>query len=220
MALAVIILSMPVAMLAQNVNFKISPERARAVSQVKLTPGQTAVVKDAESLLPAANRPCENFAWAAVMETLTKAAAPEVGLTQGQLSLRAFSGDRCVDSVNDYDALNRFVEGEYALGEGRHVRLTATYISGGPSNVDSLIMAFRAGQPALFIWNNHPYLMYGIVYDERSRITGDREFLMREILLLDPAKPVNHPDHKLSFVNGRDDVATIGGVVTLHAEPF
>src|SRR5271163_2712009 len=105
LAAAILLIFVPAALLAQTAPLKITPERARAVSQVKLVQGQTAEVKDAESLLPAANRPCESFAWAAVMETLAKTAAPEVGITQNKLSARAFAGDRCLDSLSDYDAL-------------------------------------------------------------------------------------------------------------------
>src|SRR5579864_4804858 len=101
-AVAFLALAIPVGMFAQSKPFKISKKNAQAASQINLVSGQTAVVKDAESLLISPSKPCENFAWAAIIETLAKVVAPEVGLSQNDLSLRTFAGDKCMDTLSDY----------------------------------------------------------------------------------------------------------------------
>ena len=150
---------------------------------------------------------CENWAWAAGVETILR--AENVPLDQHYWVQKSDAGEICLESLAPLEQLSKVVTGEYVLDDGRKMRLDVRYTVGAPANLDSIILSLRSSRPALLVWKGHAYVLYGVVYDEYVSPTGHRIFDIRELKLVDP---FYDDDRRLvSFVKDRDDPADIGG---------
>ncbi len=160
---------------------------------------------------------CENWAWAAGVETLLRAQG--VSLDQHYWVQKSDGGEICRDSQASLEQIARVVSGEYVLEDGSKVRLEARTTLGPPVNVDSIILSLRRGQPALLVWKGHAYVLYGIVYDEYASPTGHRLFDIREIKLIDPYY-TEDKRRLVSFVKDNDDPGDIGGTFEITVTPY
>jgi len=181
---------------------------------VKLNPGQIVDIAGLSSAT--ASQKCENWAWAAGLETILH--TQNVDLKQKYWVIKADGGEVCKDSF-DLSSLPQYINGEYVLDDGRHVRLEATAVSGLPQGVDPFILAPQAGRPLMLIWKGHPYLYVGMNYDELRFADGQREFSVTKLKFLDPfasdpAKQVVYFDRE------KDDLADISGMMDVIAEPI
>ncbi|MGH9492980.1 MAG: hypothetical protein ACRD2K_05725 [Terriglobales bacterium] len=160
---------------------------------------------------------CENWAWAAGVETLLR--SQDVQLDQHYWVQKSDGGEICLETLASLEQLARVVTGEYVIDVGRKVRLDARYVLGAPTNLDSIILGLRRGQPALLVWKGHAYVIYGVVYDEYVSPTGHRFADIREIKLIDPFYAEDER-RLVSFVRGRDHPADIGGTFEITITPF
>ena len=160
---------------------------------------------------------CENWAWAAGVETMLR--AQDVPLDQHYWVQKSDGGEICLESLASLDQIAKVVTGEYVLEDGRKVRLEARSVLGAPANLDSIILSLRRGQPALLAWKDHAYVIYGLVYDEYVSPTGHRIFDIREIKLIDPFY-AEDARRLVSFVKDRDNPADINGTLEVTATPF
>jgi hypothetical protein len=181
---------------------------------VKLNPDQNVDIAGLASAT--ASQKCENWAWAAGLETILR--TQNVDLKQKYWIIKADGGEVCKDSF-DLNSLAQYINGEYVLDDGRHVRLEATTISGLPQGVDPFILAPQAGRPLMLVWKGHPYLYVGMNYDELKFASGQREFSVSKLKFLDPfasdpAKQVVYFDRE------KDDLADISGMMDVIAEPI
>ncbi|HUQ50365.1 MAG TPA: hypothetical protein VM056_06600 [Terriglobales bacterium] len=209
---------MALALIALSLHAQKKPKTAMAMK-----PEQAAAVENAEKDFIPAQQPCQNYGWAALVEVLLK--QQKVAIPQKNWVMKAYGGYKCISPVRDYTALQRFIDGDYALGTAvkgsrtpndlRKIRVETEFIPGAPSAADAYIVRFREGQPVMLIWNGHPYLWYGLVYDEYVHSNGSRMFEMRELKLLDPLAK-SKKEQVVTFVKGKDDPAQINGVMVLR----
>jgi hypothetical protein len=187
--------------------------RRRGVPHV-VHPGQTVDIPGLTSVV--ARQKCENWAWAAALESILKTQA--VDLRQSYWIMKSAGGELCKDDATDLDALAKLITGEYILKDGQKVRLSATAMAGAPGQVDLLIAAPRSGRPLLLFWKGHPYLYRGMIYDEIVAATGDKEFEIRQLNLLDPFFPSAEKQAE-TFTRDSDDAADINGLLDVVATP-
>jgi len=198
-----------------------SPVLARKKSKYELLtrPDQTVEMEGARMVR--AQQKCENWAWAAALESAL--ALQSVALDQRYWVRKAYGGEICLSSRGELANLERAVNGEYSLDNGRKLRLQLNFAPGAPTGIDELIARTRTRQPTILVWKGHSYLVAGITYQEQLNNRGQRYFVARELKLLDPytgpaslAGSGEKPgEGASSFVNGRDDPAEIDGVLTV-----
>ncbi|HXE91986.1 MAG TPA: hypothetical protein VNK82_13600 [Terriglobales bacterium] len=160
-----------------------------------------------------AGQKCDNWSWAAGVETLLQ--RQDVKLGQEFWLLRAYAGTVCVSPLGDAEKLASAINGEYVLDDGRKVRLAARFLPGPPAQADWMILALRRGHPFLLLWRGHAYLVQGVIYDEYIAPTGARLFEIREFRLLDPF--AEGDQQRVTFVKGRDDAAELAGTLDVEA---
>jgi len=175
--------------------------------------GQKAQVSDIPKLFVRAKRDCQNYAWAAVLESMLRA-EDALPLKQEDWVVRSSNGPRCLTDVPDYTELVRFVPGDYVLDDGRKIRISAQYLSGAPSAIDPILWSFKNNKPLLLVWKGHPYFFYGVVYDEYIASNGSRLFELRELELMDPVI-VKGKSNTIKFVKGSDNSDEINGMMTI-----
>jgi len=103
------------------------------------------------------------------------------------------------------------VNGQFVLEDGRHIRLELRYVSGAPSNVDDVVAGVQRKQLSLLLLHGHAYYLTGLTYDEYIGRDGSRLFEIRELRLADTFAKLP----AITFQKGRDDMADIGGVLTI-----
>ncbi len=160
-----------------------------------------------------ARQPCENYAWAAALQTLL--AAQDVDLPQDYWIDKA-DGGQCRDHAISLEETARLLDGEYTLptADGaRKARLTTEVTLGTPQN-DPLLAALIQGRPALLLWKQRAYVLYGALYDEFTYPNGQRLFDIRELRLLDPQAPHGQSD-TATFDTRSDDPADLGGILLI-----
>jgi hypothetical protein len=145
------------------------------------------------------------------------AESQQVAMKQNVWVMKAYLGEVCIDAAPTMEKLARVVEGQYVLDDGRHVRLQARYISGAPTVPDDLIAPLRQGRPVLLFWKSRALLVRAVVYDEYIYPNNQRMFQIKEIKLLDPL--LTGKQREVSFVNGRDNPAEIGGMFQVVVVP-
>lgn len=153
-------------------------------------------------------RNCENWAWAAALQTVLR--AQKLELPQSHWIDRA-NGGRCEESAPALDETARLFESEYRNEDGTRLHVTIQLISGAPRVIDELLTSLAAGRPVLLYWRSHAYVLQGILYDEAVYPTGNKLYEARELRLLDPAAP----DSPVKFVRGSDNPEDINGVLIL-----
>lgn len=174
-------------------------------------PGQEEQITDL-AVAPASQK-CDNWSWAAGVETLLE--RQDVDLEQEFWLLRAYAGTVCISPLGDAQKLVSAINGEYVLDDGRKVRLAARFLPGPPDQADWMIMSLRRGHPFLLLWRGHAYLVQGVVFDEYIAPTGARLFEIREFRLLDPF--AQGDKQRVTFVKGRDDAGEIAGTLDVEA---
>ncbi len=197
--MALAILSLPV--LAQSPAMQVRPAQTAEV------PAFTATV---------AAQKCKNWTWAAALETVLR--LQKVPLDQHQLVTKKQGGEVCDDDFTRFEDLPRLVEGEYALEDGRKVRVSASYLAGAPTNIDDLIVAMRQGRPLILFWKGHAYLLCGLLYDEYIGANGQRVFVVREMKLRDPYVAAGDKQF-VTFVRDTDDANDIDGLMQVKVTP-
>ena len=177
-------------------------------------PAQEAIVKDAAKAFVAAEQPCDNYGWAAVVEMMLK--FQQINVRQRDWLMKAYGGHKCISPLSSaaYADLLRYISGDYAPAPERKVRLEAEFTPGAPMIPDTFILAFRNGEPLMLVWKGKPYLWYGVIYDEYIHANGNRLFELRDLKLLDPLAKTKDVQ-TISFVKGRDDANQIDGVMRI-----
>jgi len=180
--------------------------------------GQKMEIANASAGLPRAQRKCENYAWAAIVETMFR--AQNVAIPQQDWAVRSSNGDRCYPALDDYPQRAESIVGDYTLDGGRKVRIRADYAVPQPS---AIVYSLSIGRPLMLVWHGRPYLLYGMVYDELIHSSGKaNDFVVRELHLLDASLAADDPKRIVIVKNdGEDDtmIAGIGGVMSVSVVP-
>lgn len=181
---------------------------------VKLSPDQSV---DIPSLSTAtAEQKCENWAWAAGLETILR--TQNVDLKQKYWVLKSDGGELCKDGV-DLGSRVPYINGEYVLDDGRHVRLQATAIEGLPQGIDAFILAPQEGRPLMLMWKGHPYLYVGMNFEELRFANGQREFAVTKFKFLDPFAS-NAAGQVVYFDREKDNIADISEMMDVIVTPI
>lgn len=178
-------------------------------------PNQTVEIKGLK--VPAPAQKCENFAWAAGVELMLRMQG--VALDQKYWITKMEGGELCIAQLRPMEELANIVNGEYVLDVGHKVKLATKYTNGAPTVLDDLIVSIREGSPFLFVWKGHPYVVYGMTYDEFIAQNNARIFMVKEIKLIDPLAAADDPQRLVSFVRGRDNLDDVNGTMIVRAVP-
>ena len=190
--------------------FRRTPQKRLAAITHVVHPNQKMEIPNLIAV-PASQK-CENWAWAAGIETSLRAQG--VRLPQNYWVMKANGGEVCDDRPVSLEAISKLLDGKYTLDDGSKLVLESSTITGAPTVVDPLLVATRTGRPLIFLWKGHPYLYAGMTYHELIYATGQREFEVQEIKLLDPfAAPEKQT---ASFKPSTDDPADINGVLDVR----
>jgi hypothetical protein len=160
-----------------------------------------------------ADQACENFAWAATLETILR--AQNVTLNQEYWINQADSGV-CLDKTPAVEELARLVQHDYQLDDARKVHLYAHYVTGAPTTIDDVIASLKSGRPLLLLWKSHPYVLHSVVYDEYVYPNGQKMFELLELKLMDPLPRDGNP--RPVFIKGIDNANEIEGVLDVEAK--
>ncbi|HMK28633.1 MAG TPA: hypothetical protein VK473_03045 [Terriglobales bacterium] len=182
-----------------------------APGSLQQNPAQTAELPDLP-FFPAAQK-CENWAWAAGVQSILKAQG--VNIQQDYWITKANAGEVCVDTPMQLPDIAGVIDGDYVLDDGDKVHLESRILAGPPTDVGTIVASINQGRPMLLFWKNHAFLLLGIVYDEYFYVNGQRLLEAREIKLVDPydRKPA-------SLVKGQDDPGEIGGTLEVIVGPI
>jgi hypothetical protein len=174
----------------------------------QLKPDQQAVIENPKII--SAEQSCENWTWAAALDSLLKTKGSAMG--QEYQILRLYGGTPCT-AVKSYSELADKVSHEYVLDDGRRFLLQAFYTSGPPVHIDPLVVAMREQHPLMVIWKSHSYVLIGVNYDEYIGPNNARILELKELKLADPAT-----GGSVSFVRGRDDSEEINGMMDVRVK--
>jgi hypothetical protein len=161
---------------------------------------------------------CENWLWAAEVETILK--AQKIDLPQTYWITQANLGEVCVDAPVDLEAIAALIERDYQLEDGSKFHLTALRTLGAPTDMGHIISSLRQGRPFILLWKGHPLLVTGMVYDEYGYPNGQRMYEVRDIEMLDLLYPDGDERRTRSFVKGTDNLDEIGGILEVISEPI
>ncbi len=171
-----------------------------------------------EGLTPATPRQnCENWVWAAEVETILK--VQKIDLPQTYWVTQANLGEVCVDAPVDLESIASLIERDYQLEDGSKFHLTALRTVGAPTDMGHMISSLRQGRPLILLWKGHPLLVTGMVYDEYGYPNGQRMYEVREIDMIDLLYPDGDERRTRSFVKGTDNLDEIGGILEVIASP-
>jgi len=163
-------------------------------------------------VISAARENCENWALAAGLETLLQ--WQDVHLEQREWVRRLNGGDICVHHLPSMDELARVVNKDFALEDGRRVRLELHFVPGAPLDAGALIASLARQELSLFLWRGHPYFMSGVTYDETIS-EGMHVYVIKEVRLADTY--AKQP--RITFQRGRDNMSEIAGILSVSVIP-
>ena len=176
----------------------------------QLKPDQQALIDHPK--ISSAEHPCENWIWAAALDSVLKARGAATG--QEYQILRLYGGRPCT-AVKSYSELANKISHEYVLDDGRRFLLQAIYTAGPPSHIDPLVVAMREQRPLMVVWKSHAYVLTGLNYDEYIGPNNARIFELKELILADPGS-----GGTVSFLRGHDDSNEIDGMMDVTIKPL
>lgn len=177
--------------------------------QKYLKPDQTLDLSDTK--LVTAKQDCANWGLAAGLEGML--AKQKVALDQNFWLMRLDYGEICADRLPSMELLAKAVNQDFALEDGRRVRLELHFTAGPPVNIDDVLARLKRNQPSLLLWRGHPYYLTGATYDEYIGSNGARLFVIKELRLADTL--AKQP--ATTFQRGRDKAEEIDGIVSVSA---
>src|SRR5215813_11194064 len=162
-----------------------------------------------------AEKACDNWTWVAAIVAMTGDRGARI--EQQYLIDRLYGGSICTTLALDADSLARQISRDYALADGQKFRLEAQFSPGAPTQPDPLIVAVRQNRPLIMLWQNRPYLLTGVDYDEYPAPTGNKLLIVTELRLFDPA--ADAPKHELTFSREEDNPDDLNGVLDVNVYP-
>jgi len=105
--------------------------------------------------------------------------------------------------------------GKHYLSDGRPITVTAEYLSPASINPSQIIGPLKHQQAVLMEWDSHLYVLYGAVFDELLYPSGNRDYVIHKLLLLDTR--FSDARREASFNRESDDWTKVSGLLTLAA---
>jgi hypothetical protein len=109
--------------------------------------------------------------------------------------------------------LSAKLQGKHVLSDGRSVTVSAEYVPQSSITPDLVISALIDQHALLIKWKSHFYVLYGAIFDETVYSSGQRQFAVHKLLLLDPRFSDRRRD--VEFNRDSDDWGKIEGLLTL-----
>jgi hypothetical protein len=206
----IITLALLAAGCATALHAQSKPKTSFSLTQV---PDQWAQVRGVPDVI--ASQKCENWAWAAGVETILKTS--NMQLEQKYWIDKLNGGSVCQPTVGPPEYLPRVVDGDYTLPDGRKFKLESHYYEGAPTSTDRLLVPLALGRPYILWWKQHAYVVTGALWNEYIFPNGQKHIEMKEISLLDPY--VEGEKRKTKFVAGTDSSMDIGGMMEVIVTP-
>jgi hypothetical protein len=89
-----------------------------------------------------------------------------------------------VDPLSLKDIASK-LEGRHLLSDGRPITIAAEYLAPDSINPDQIISPLLKNRALLVTWKSRLYVVYGAVFDEKLYYSGQREYVIHKLLLLD-----------------------------------
>ncbi len=105
------------------------------------------------------------------------------------------------------------LQGKHVLSDGRSVTVSAEYVPQRSITPDLMLSALVDQHALLIKWKSHLYVLYGAIFDETVYSSGQRQFAVHKLLLLDPRFSDRRRD--VEFNRDRDDWGKVEGLLTL-----
>ena len=109
--------------------------------------------------------------------------------------------------------LSAKLQGKHVMIDGRSVMVNADYVPQSSITPDLMISALIDQHPLLIKWKSHFYVLYGAIYDETVYSSGQRQFAVHKLLLLDPR--FSDRRRQTEFNRDSDDWGKVEGLLTL-----
>jgi hypothetical protein len=167
-------------------------------------PNQEVRVADLPSLTAPSTRP--SAVLAAALETILHQKAVCCGKNSAL-------EDTVLSAPLSLEELSAKLQGRHVLSDGRSVMVRAEYVPQSSITPDVMIGALMNQHALLLEWKSHFYVLYGAIFDETVYTSGQRQFAVHKLLLLDPR--FSDPRRETEFNRGTDDWAGIQGLLTL-----
>ena len=118
-------------------------------------------------------------------------------------------------SASPLKDLGARLAGKHYLSDGRPITVTTEYVSPGSMNPSQIIGPLMHQQAVLMEWDSHLYVLYGAVFDELLYPSGNRDYVIHKLLLLDTR--FSDARREASFNRESDDWTKVSGLLTLAA---
>jgi hypothetical protein len=121
--------------------------------------------------------------------------------------------DTVLSTPQSLKELSSKLQGKHVLSDGRSVMVSAQYIPQNAITPDLMIGALRDQHALLISWKSHLYIFYGVLFDETIFATGQRQFAVRKLFLVDPR--FSDQRREIEFKRESDDWGKVEGLLTL-----
>jgi len=111
------------------------------------------------------------------------------------------------------EELSAKLQGKHVLSDGRSVMVSAEYVPQSAITPDLMISALMDQHALLMEWKSHFFVLYGAIFDETIYTSGQRQFAVHKLLLLDPR--FSDQRRETEFNRESDDWANVQGLLTL-----
>jgi len=107
------------------------------------------------------------------------------------------------------------LQGRHRLNDGRPITVAAEYLAPDSINPDQLISSLLQNHGLIMEWKSRLYVLYGAVFDEKLYYSGQRDYVVHKLLLLD----VRFSDSRreIAFNRETDDWGKVQGLLKLSA---
>jgi len=78
------------------------------------------------------------------------------------------------------------LDGRHLLNDGRPFSITAEYLAPDSINPDQIIASLSKNHALVMEWKSQLYVLYGAIFDETLDYSGERQYVIHKLLLLDP----------------------------------
>lgn len=125
----------------------------------------------------------------------------------GEVVLSADSG-----SIED---LARALQGRHMLGDGLPIFVNSLFLQPASAKPQQILAPLLENKPLLIEWNSCFYVVQGAVFSERDYENGSREYMLRQLLLLD----TRYTDRRaqVSFRADSNSWRDVQGILILNA---
>lgn len=120
--------------------------------------------------------------------TAVLAAAVETTLNDLELCCRKNSAlQDALQSANPLSLkdVSAKLDGRHLLSDGRPFSITAEYLAPDSINPDQIIASLSTDHALLMEWKSQLYVLYGAIFDETLDYSGERQYVIHKLLLLD-----------------------------------